>query len=135
MSSDHYLKNLQRFSWWQQLWGVGWNLSVILNCFSLMDKDVECFFIYLLDICTSFENCLSHSSPHLLIGLFFSLVFNFCSSYIHQSAIQPEKSEIMSFVGKWMELNIIMLNEISQTNSTYSPFYVESNPVKKKKTQ
>jgi hypothetical protein len=39
----------------------------------------------------------------------------------HYSAIK--KNEIMTFVGKWMELEIIMLSEINQTeNDTYHRF-------------
>jgi hypothetical protein len=37
-----------------------------------------------------------------------------------------KKSEIMSFVGKWMELEIIMLNKISQAQKNNTRFlYVE----------
>jgi hypothetical protein len=40
-----------------------WNLNNVLICISFMAKDVEIFFMYLLVIDTSLENC----SIHLLI--------------------------------------------------------------------
>jgi hypothetical protein len=36
--------------------------------FLFMTKDDELFFIYLLAICTTSENCLFNSFAHLLIG-------------------------------------------------------------------
>jgi hypothetical protein len=36
---------------------VSWNLSAILICVSCMAKNIDHFFIYLLVISTSFENC------------------------------------------------------------------------------
>jgi hypothetical protein len=59
------------------LTGVRWNLSVILICISLMAKDAEHFFMYLLTICTSFEKCLYNSFTHLVMELFVLLVFDF----------------------------------------------------------
>jgi hypothetical protein len=56
---------------------VRWNLITILICISFMAKIVERFFLYLLVICTSFENYLSAC---LLIELFVLLVFHFLSS-------------------------------------------------------
>jgi hypothetical protein len=61
------------------LTGVKWNFSVILICISFMAKEAEHFFMYLLAICTSSENCLFNLLTHLLIG-FFLLAFNFLSS-------------------------------------------------------
>jgi hypothetical protein len=57
---------------------VRWNLSIVLICISSIAKDVENFFMYLLAVCTSFENC--PVLLHYLIGLFVLLVFNFLSS-------------------------------------------------------
>jgi hypothetical protein len=59
------------------LTGVRWNLSVIFTCISFMPKGCWTFFMYLLDICTSFENCLFNSFDPLLIGLFVLLVLIF----------------------------------------------------------
>jgi hypothetical protein len=46
------------FSWWLPFWLVRSNLNVVLICISLITKDTEYFFTYLLAICISFENCL-----------------------------------------------------------------------------
>jgi hypothetical protein len=46
-----------------------------------------------------------------------------------------KKNKIMSFAGKWMELEIIMLSEINQTQKTsitHFLSYVESKKYKKK---
>jgi hypothetical protein len=45
------------------------NINVILIYISFMAKDVKHFFICLLAMCTSFENCLFSSFAHLFIGL------------------------------------------------------------------
>ena len=42
-----------------------------------------------------------------------------------------KKNEILSFAATWMDLENVMLSEISQTNTVWYPFYVES----KKKIQ
>jgi hypothetical protein len=44
-------------------------LSAILICISFMVKDVEHFFMYLLGITSSFENCLFSSFALLFTGL------------------------------------------------------------------
>jgi hypothetical protein len=53
---------------------VRWN--VVLIYISLIAKDAEHFFMYLLAICISFENSLLSSSAYLFIGLFVLLLFN-----------------------------------------------------------
>jgi hypothetical protein len=45
-----------------------------------MAGDAEHFFIYLLAICTSFENCLFSSFSHLFLGLLILWEFGFWSS-------------------------------------------------------
>jgi hypothetical protein len=42
---------------------------IVLTCTAFMGKNALHFFMYLLAICTSFENYLLNSSAHLLIGL------------------------------------------------------------------
>lgn len=49
------------------LYGLGWNLTIVLICISLMAKDVEHFFTYLLVIWTSFSTmCLLISFAHFV---------------------------------------------------------------------
>jgi hypothetical protein len=62
------------------LTGMRQNLNVVLLCISFMAEDVE-HFMYLLMICKfAFEKYLFNQFPHLPIGLFILLVFNFSSS-------------------------------------------------------
>jgi hypothetical protein len=56
-----------------------------------MAKNVDNFFMYLLAIYTSFENCLFSLSTNLFIGLFVLWVFNF-ESYLYTLDINVSMS-------------------------------------------
>jgi hypothetical protein len=61
--------------------GVMWNPRVVLNCISLITKDVEHFSrCFSAAQYSSVVNHLFSSVPHFLIGLFGSLESNFLSS-------------------------------------------------------
>jgi hypothetical protein len=47
------------------LTGVEWNLNADLIFVSFIAKDVEHFFMYLLTVYTSFENCIQFLCPFI----------------------------------------------------------------------
>jgi hypothetical protein len=63
------------------LTGKSWNLNVVLICISIMARDGEHFFIYLLVICiSSFEICLLSSFARSIIGSLIIWDFHFLNS-------------------------------------------------------
>jgi hypothetical protein len=61
--------------------GLRWNHSVVLVCIFFVAKVVEHFFMYLLAICTSFENCVQFILP-FINWIFFCWSLNFGCLYI-----------------------------------------------------
>jgi hypothetical protein len=59
---------------------VRWSNNVVLTCISLMTKDAEHFFMYLLAIFLFYWVLLFSLFAHLLIGLVVLLVFKVLSS-------------------------------------------------------
>jgi hypothetical protein len=62
------------------LTGVRWNLKVVLFFISYMATNVGHFFICLLTICSSFENCLFSSLAHLFSEFLILQEVSFLSS-------------------------------------------------------
>jgi hypothetical protein len=55
-----------------------------------------------------------------------------CGIYTQWNFIPPQKNEILSFASKWMELENIILSEVSQAQKTKiacSPSYADYRPV------
>ena len=47
--------------------------------------------------------------------------------HVYNGILATKKNKIMPFVASWMDLEIIILSEVSQTNIIWYHLYVKSN--------
>lgn len=96
---DCFLLALHNFLVLDILTGVRWNLWVLLNCISLMTKDLEHLFKCFLAISgSSVENSLLRFVSHFLNGLFGLLMssFEFFIYFCYQPSVRCRVGEVLS---------------------------------------